>query len=58
MLNLYVYIYIKYKFTVRLYLIANQTDDLVFASTIEQYCIFKTNILIYTSVFIYTQKYN
>ncbi len=35
MLNLYVYIYIKYKFTVRLYLIANQTHDLVFASTIE-----------------------
>ncbi len=31
--------------------------DLVFASTIEQYCIFK-RYFIYTSVFIYTQKYN
>lgn len=35
MLNLYVYIYIKYKCTVHIYLIANQTHDLVFASTIE-----------------------
>ncbi len=55
MLNLYVYIYIKYKFTVRLYLIVNQTDDLVFASTIEQYCIFKTIFYLHISVYIHSE---